>query len=338
MEKIKFIGNMIRWFLGITLLFGGAVTITKEPMAAIATLLLASLFIPPLEKAILQKLKLKMPAWGKFLLGIFLFGIMVATTPSSPKTEVKEVEPKNELVTETQIPSTSVEMANSSPSGEIKKFYGVAKIIDGDTVQVSIEGKTETLRLIGIDTPESVDPRKPVQCFALEASKKAKEILTGKKVLLEADPTQGEKDKYNRLLRYIFLEDGTNFNKMMISEGYGHQYTYSKPYKYMEEFKQAETEARVAKKGLWADGACLVALTPTITPTTKAIYVAPKVTTVPAKTVTTQPNGGGSYVCGTKTKCGEMSTCAEARYFLTTCGLTRLDADHDGIPCESICN
>jgi len=137
-----------------------------------------------------------------------------------------------------------------------KKSYPASKVIDGDTIQIGIDGKPRAIRLIGVDTPESVDPRKPVQCFAAEATKRAKEVLGGKKMFLESDPTQGDKDKYNRLLRYVFLEDGTNFGKLMISEGYAHEYTYKVPYKYMEEFKQSEKEAREAKRGLWADDAC----------------------------------------------------------------------------------
>ena len=134
------------------------------------------------------------------------------------------------------------------------QMYQVVSVTDGDTLKVDINGTTETLRLIGIDTPETVDPRKPVQCFGEEASRKAKETLTGKKVSLEADPTQGERDKYQRLLRYVYLEDGTSFNRWMINEGYAHEYTYqSNPYKYQTEFKDAEKSARENKRGLWSD-------------------------------------------------------------------------------------
>ena len=142
----------------------------------------------------------------------------------------------------------------SKPNGQL---YQVVSVTDGDTLKVDINGTTETLRLIGIDTPETVDPRKPVQCFGEEASKKAKETLTGKKVHLEADSTQGERDKYQRLLRYAYLEDGTSFNKWMIQEGYAHEYTYqSNPYKYQTEFKDAEKLARESKKGLWGETTC----------------------------------------------------------------------------------
>ncbi len=136
-----------------------------------------------------------------------------------------------------------------------KGWYKVLKVVDGDTIDVEIDNKPQRARLIGIDTPES-DPRKKVECFGKEAANRAKETLTGKNVRLEKDNTQGDKDKYNRLLMYVFLENGTNFNKMMISEGFALEYTYNLSYKYQQEFKQAEKEAREAKRGLWADNAC----------------------------------------------------------------------------------
>src|SRR3990167_6162374 len=99
--------------------------------------------------------------------------------------------------------------------------YPVVRVVDGDTLAVEMNGKSVKVRLIGLDTPETVDPRKPVQCFGKEASAKAKELLTGKSIRLEKDASQGEYDKYGRLLAY----------------GYGHEYTYNLPYKYQKEFK-----------------------------------------------------------------------------------------------------
>jgi len=132
----------------------------------------------------------------------------------------------------------------------------VSRVIDGDTFMIKISGKEMAVRLIGMDTPETVDPRKPVQCFGREASAKAKELIEGKDVILDSDPTQGDKDKYGRLLRYVHLEDGTFFNQKLIEEGYAFEYTYDIPYKYQTEFKEAQKQAEVNKKGLWADGAC----------------------------------------------------------------------------------
>jgi micrococcal nuclease len=137
------------------------------------------------------------------------------------------------------------------------EFFDVISVTDGDTIKINFNGKIETLRLIGMDTPETVDPRKPVQCFGKESSEKAKEILSGKKVRLEADPTQGDRDQYGRLLRFVFLEDGTFFNKKMIEDGFAHEYTFqSKPYKYQAEFQDAENSARENNRGLWAPDTC----------------------------------------------------------------------------------
>ena len=114
-----------------------------------------------------------------------------------------------------------------------------------------------TIRLIGVDTPETVDPRKPVQCFGKEATNKMLELLHNKIALLEEDKSQGDKDKYGRLLRYVFLPDETNVNKTLIQEGYAYEYTYDLPYKYQDAFKKAQISARESKRGLWADNACV---------------------------------------------------------------------------------
>lgn len=195
-------------------------------------------------------------------IGLFLSSVVY----SKPQTQLvsQESSKKDTSVTAPVETPTAVEtspiVAETTKEEEKKEvlvLYRVTQVVDGDTLKVDLNGTTETLRLIGIDTPETVDPRKPVQCFGEEASKKAKEILTDKKVALEADPTQGERDKYNRLLRYVYLEDGTFFNKQMIENGYVHEYTYqSNPYKYQTEFKDAEKSAREGKKGLWGDDTC----------------------------------------------------------------------------------
>jgi micrococcal nuclease len=128
----------------------------------------------------------------------------------------------------------------------------VVKIVDGDTIDILKNNKIERIRLIGIDAPETVDPSKPVQCFGPESTDEIKKLLQNQKVKLENDPTQGEKDKYNRLLRYVFLENGTDINKKMIEGGFAYEYTYDKPYKYKVEYKQAEKSAKINHLGLWS--------------------------------------------------------------------------------------
>jgi len=135
-------------------------------------------------------------------------------------------------------------------------LYKVVSVVDGDTVKLSINGTTETIRLIGIDTPETVHPTKPVECFGIEASNKAKAVLSGNTVSFETDASQGTRDKYGRLLGYIILPDGSNFNKLMLEQGYAYEYTYSVPYKYQADFRAAEQYARTNGIGLWANGVC----------------------------------------------------------------------------------
>lgn len=152
-------------------------------------------------------------------------------------------------ISEVRTEPDAVSVTESSDS----KLYDVVKVVDGDTIDVLIDGKTERIRLIGINTPETVDPRKPVECFGVEASNKAKELLTGKRVMLESDASQDERDKYGRLLRYVFLEDRTNFNLLMIKGGYAYEYTYNIPYKYQTEFKESQRQAEINKSGLWGE-------------------------------------------------------------------------------------
>lgn len=130
-------------------------------------------------------------------------------------------------------------------------LYKVVKFDDGDTIAVDMEGKNETIRFIGVDTPETHDPRKPIQCFGKAASEFTKNLIGENRVRLEADPTNSNRDRYNRLLRYIYLPDGTLVNKKIISEGYGFALV-AFPFTKMEEFRAAQTSARENNKGLWS--------------------------------------------------------------------------------------
>jgi len=139
---------------------------------------------------------------------------------------------------------------------ENKRYYKVVRVIDGDTIDVSIDGKTQRVRMIGINTPESVDPRKPVECFGIEASEKAKEMLLNNEIELENDLSQDDKDKYGRLLRYVKTKDGLFYNLEIIKQGYAFEYTYLLPYRYQSEFKNAQKYAQANQVGLWANGIC----------------------------------------------------------------------------------
>lgn len=132
-----------------------------------------------------------------------------------------------------------------------KKFFKVASVVDGDTIKVNIRGKVESVRLLAIDTPETVDPRKPVQCFGKEASIRMKNIVGGKFVKLIDDKSQGNRDKYGRLLRYVYLEDGTFVNALMVKDGYAFSYK-EYPTKYLNDFNNLGKLAREKNLGLWS--------------------------------------------------------------------------------------
>lgn len=133
----------------------------------------------------------------------------------------------------------------------------VVEVFDGDTISVERNGVVEKVRFIGIDTPETKDPRKPVQCFGKEASRYTQQLLEGKRVRLEIDTTQGERDRYGRILAYVRREDGLFMNLQLVAEGYAHEYTYQdNQYRYQAEFRAAEQTAREQQKGLWSPQTC----------------------------------------------------------------------------------
>jgi len=129
-------------------------------------------------------------------------------------------------------------------------FHLCTRVIDGDTIVVAINGKEERVRLIGVDTPETVHPSKPVEYFGKEASEFTKCMVEGKRIRLEYD--WQKRDKYGRLLAYVYLLDGTFLNAEIIKQGYGFAYTRF-PFKYLEEFRQYERAARENQKGLWKE-------------------------------------------------------------------------------------
>ena len=129
-------------------------------------------------------------------------------------------------------------------------YMSIKKFVDGDTFWVD-DGSEKGLkiRLIGVNTPETVDPRKPVEYYGKEASNYVKNILTGKKVRLEFDV--GRVDRYGRTLAYVFLKDGTFLNADLIENGYGQVMTVPPNVKYLVKFLDSERVARENKRGLW---------------------------------------------------------------------------------------
>jgi micrococcal nuclease len=122
----------------------------------------------------------------------------------------------------------------------------VSRVIDGDTIVVETVG---TVRLIGVDTPETVDPDEPVGCFGPEASAFTSSASTGKMVRLEFDAERV--DRFGRTLAYVYLPDDVFLNATLVRQGYGYAYTVFQ-FRYLEQFRALEREAREARRGLWA--------------------------------------------------------------------------------------
>lgn len=132
------------------------------------------------------------------------------------------------------------------------EYYRVAKVIDGDTFKIYFKGEERKVRMVGIDTPETVHPEKEIQFFGIEASRKLKSLIEGKWVCLQKDPYQDE-DRYSRLLRYVWVDD-TMINKLLIEEGYARVYRRFR-FRFLEEFNRAEARAKARRVGLWNEEA-----------------------------------------------------------------------------------
>lgn len=191
----------------------------------------------------------KYAGWIGLVVGVFLLvGVLGAGPQKNNDGDAKT----NAVPMETEAPET----------------YQVVAVVDGDTIKVDYHGKTTAVRLIGVNTPETVDPRKDVECFGEEASQFLKDLLEGKTVRMEPDVSQSDRDKYDRLLRYVYLDD-EDVSLMVIQNGYGYEYTHDVPYQKQARYRAVQIEAENGKRGLWADGICAksepVVTTPQVT-------------------------------------------------------------------------
>lgn len=131
-------------------------------------------------------------------------------------------------------------------------LYSIDHFIDGDTIAVKMQDKTETIRMIGVDTPETHKPNTPVQCYGPAAAAYTKNLIGTQQVRLEADPKSTNRDRYNRLLRYVYVPDGRLVAEELIKNGYGFAYT-SFPFTKSDDFVRDQTTAQRGGKGLWSN-------------------------------------------------------------------------------------
>jgi micrococcal nuclease len=131
----------------------------------------------------------------------------------------------------------------------ITNFY-VTEVIDGDTIKVASSSGEQVVRLVGVDAPETKDPKQPIGCFGAEAATYLNNLLFHRYVRLEPDTIQTNQDKYGRLLRYVYLTDNILVNQEMVRLGYAKVYTEFQ-FKFSGFFKSLETEAKKSERGLW---------------------------------------------------------------------------------------
>lgn len=156
----------------------------------------------------------------------------------------KQAEQKQEQATKQTEQKTE---SNPAPSRNTAK---VTRIVDGDTIEINYQGRTESVRLLLVDTPETKHPQLPVQPFGPEASAFAEEMLLGKTVQVEFDGPK--RDKYDRMLAYLWV-DGKNFNEMLLEKGLArYAYVYDPPYTHQSSMKAAEARAKEKRIGIWS--------------------------------------------------------------------------------------
>jgi micrococcal nuclease len=197
----------------------------------------------------------------------------------------------------------------------------VVKVTDGDTIRVqNLKGKEFGVRVVGIDTPETVDPRTPVQCFGPKASAEAKKRLSGKRVRLVRDPKSEKIDKYGRTLAYVQTKDGDDYGLGMIKDGLAREYTYKRPHDRQKEYRRAQNEAKVEKKGMWGVD---------IDPVTREC-AKPKAKPKPTREPTTDVPS--VYY----ENCSEVRAAGKAPIYPDDPGWQeKFDRDNDGVGCET---
>lgn len=237
-----------------------------------------------------------------------------------------EIQNKNRAKSSVSVlPAQAKQKSKHNPE---KYWHKVTHVVDGDTVKALIDGKEQTIRIIGIDTPESTTSQ---ECFGSEASASARRILSNKWIKIKSDKSQDDKDKYGRLLRYISYGKNIDFGERSIAKGYAYEYTYDRPYEKRDLYLQRQQEAQSKSLGLWKTDTCAgqrIKPAPTPAPIPKAT-VRPQ--PAPAPQPNPAPNQSGVYYAN----CTEARNAGAAPIYAGQPGYRpALDRDNDGIACE----
>lgn len=236
-------------------------------------------------------------------------------------------EPPTPTPTPTPIPptntpvSTSTPVPTATPKSTKPSLYPVLAVVDGDTIRIRRNGKVRTLELIGLDAPEI----KPAQCFGPQASARARKLLEGRKVRIVSDRSQDKRV-------YVWIDGKVFYNKLMIQQGYGREYTtQGETYGRQKEFRATESSAKQQKNGLWSPKTCngkvvIPAATPTPTP------VPPTATPRPPTPTPTPDNGSPDVYYE---NCDAVRAAGADPIRRGDPGYSSdLDRDGDGVACE----
>lgn len=312
------------------------------------------------EKQLKERATRPIIALISFLL--FLIPGFFLESEELPSNQTAETTPVVEEVVATENSEDSdvaaLELETADEVDDVQLFE-VVRVIDGDTIEVRMDGRVRDIRFIGLNTPETVDPRRPVECFGREASNRARQLLDGELVRLVSDNSQGDRDKYNRFLRYVELEDGTDIAYTLISEGYGYEYTYDTAYARQSTYRAAQREAESAQRGLWNSDACSTTEvegnvreeTVSSAPEPEQQGAKPDLAPVPPPQQESQPEPAPVVApatapacsCSSNSfNCSDFSTHRQAQSLYECClssvgyDVHRLDGDSDGEACESL--
>ncbi len=231
-------------------------------------------------------------------------------------------------------------VAHKTPQRAANAFvWPVIRVVDGDTVHVRYKGQDTTIRIIGIDTPETVSPSVPDECGGQDASSMAHQLLDGQKVRIQFDPSQGRHDKYGRTLAYLFLPRSGDYGLTMIRKGLATEYTYASAYRYQSAYRSAKQTAAAQGVGTWGKCGSFDKPLHTTAPQPRHTTRAPRPTTQPAQPAQPAQNCTPGYSpClppASDWDCGQLRAKGLTPVRVTGSDPYRLDADGDGTGCDS---
>lgn len=251
--------------------------------------------------------------------------------------------------------TTLEESYTPTPTEEPVQYFSVESVTDGDTLRIDYEGESTPIRLLAIEAPELSHPTLPTECYATESKSALEKLLSGNEIRIEYDSIQSERDQYDRLLAYVYVqqeEEEIFVNEHMIQYGYASVYT-DLPSDFKDQFLELQDSAKSNQEGIWSDSCacdkkevsreCTSCNEATVTFSNwdcSEYNAKAQDSSCASMCATSNPDPAPpvqTYTCNCSKTCGQMNSCQEAYFQLNTCGCSARDGDKDGVPCESLC-